>query len=103
MSVYVAFDGGASYSPETIASEYPSLRAAIAEYRDRGSNSYFPCWGDPRCHDYDERGRRYVAYGYLTVPNGAFADVDGPMDTHDVYPDVVLVEGPRGGLSWEPA
>jgi hypothetical protein len=103
MTVYAILDGGASYSFETTATPFERLSDVIAEYNDRGSNSYFPCWGDERCGERDERGRRYVGMAWRAIPNGAFADTYGPLDTHDCYPDLLLVEGPRGGLYWEGA
>jgi hypothetical protein len=102
--LFVAFHGGANYSPETDATEYSSLRAASAEYHERGRRSYFPCWGDPTY--VDERGRHHGGFAWYVHDDDdprLTTDDDGAtvFDTVDAYPDVELTIGPRGGHRWE--
>jgi hypothetical protein len=112
MSTYVQLYGGCNYShPKPVAHR---MTLAVGRWRwiqrqesnghlllpdddDRGGRCYFPGWGDPGANDLDERGRWYGGYAW-------FVDSEwDAIDTTDLYPDRVLVIGPRGGARWEPA
>lgn len=85
MKCWATLQGGVDYGYDPTVVEYPSLAAVMVEYEARKRRTYYPCWGAKREADHE-----YVGFIYLApLPDN---------DSTDMYPDRVLVSGPRGGI-----
>jgi len=98
--LYVTLIGGPNYGHDPIAEHFPSLRAACAKWQERRHSYRFPCWGSGTAP-----GDTVAAAWFLSDDHPAVTVHDNgtrTADTADVYPDRMLVVGPRLGLNWQP-
>lgn len=86
MKCWASFHGGYSYVFEEKVTEFPSIRAALAEYERRRYDNYYPCW---------DEWNEPATVGYIY-----FRPLHNNSNI-DEYPDRIILRGRRGGLYTE--